>query len=153
MARVFELASETSRIFEQYDAIHDEVFGLSMRRLLGAVSETRHLDDAKRAQRLQMLASQIRDIQRAIGELEDSELTKRSKNLVRSALLDYAFALEESITRLLSICSSLHLEFEGRDGYAGYRENGFRSDTISYDDSIQAHKRLGAQLTDLFAKI
>ncbi len=153
MARMFELATETSRIFEQYEAIHNQAFGFSIRGLLGNSSRNGSITHAERAQRLEELAAHIQEMRREVAELKDAELTRRSKNEVRSTLLDYAVALEESITRLRTICENLHREAEGVDGYAGYREQGLRLDKIGYDDSIQLHKRLGARLTNLFAKV
>ena len=153
MARVYELAAEISRVFEQYQAIHDEVFGLSLRRLRGALGAGVHNNNAARAQKLQQLALELRGVCRAVGELDNANLPSRLKGLVRTALIDYSLALEEAISRLQSICDSLQSESDGSTDGAGYRERGFRSDKIAYDDSVQAYKRLGARLTDLFAKL
>ena len=153
MARMFQLASETSQIFEQYVAIHDQAFGFSIRGLLGSPSRNGSMAHAERARRLEELATSIQEMRREIAALQDAELTKRSKNEVRSTLLDYTGALAESITRLRAICENLHREAEGIDGYTGYSEERLRLDKIGYDDSIQLHKRLGARLTDLFAKV
>jgi hypothetical protein len=153
LAKVFEVASEISRIFERYQSIHDEVFGFSIRGLLDVVGRNGSASHAGRAQRLEELATQIRDVKDTIGSLEEIDLTRHSKNAVRSTLLDYARALEDSITRLQSICDNLYGEAEGLDDQAGYSENRLRSDKIRYDDSVQEYKRLGARLTSLFARV
>lgn len=153
MARVLDFASEISRIFEQYQAIHQQVFRFSVRGLLGASSTNGRIGHAERGQRLKELAMQLRDRRQAVRDLEDAELTRRSKEEVRSVLLDYADALEESITGLQAICRNFQYESEGLDGYTRYTESEFRSDKVRYDDSIQAYKRLGARLTALIAKV
>jgi len=153
MSELVKLVYDTSRIRSRYRHIHNRVMGFSLRamRLLVRPDSAPELSGYEKE--LQALDEYLNTVEGALQRLDPKELTKREGNELRTGLLEYVEALGASIDRLLRICAGKRKEQEGDPEFARYSDTQYADDRVAYDDAIQHHRRLGARLNELTARI
>lgn len=147
MARILELPHETAAVRGRYLETHRRIFGFSLPRVLAGLAP--RPDYAACGAELGALVEHLARIRTQDMALPEAELTPRGREPVRTALLEYLAALSDTIAKLQLLCTHLCLGPGGAARPAG--TSTLRRDRIAYDDSIQAHKRLGARLSQVFS--
>ena len=150
MSRLLKLVYEASELRRQYAGIHEEMFGMSMRRIVRLGRKSEH-DYRANMRRLGVLSQELGGVQQQLAELQECDLTKRRGHDICAALAEYTEALSASVALLNTICRRLAREQKGVDGWRNYTATSFRHDRITYDDAIQHHKRLGRRLQELLS--
>lgn len=152
MSYVVKLAQDISKVLVRYKKVHDQVFSLRKAVLIHNLYK-KEVDYLAHEQELRILRNEIGKIQAAIVQLNAADLTKRSGEEVRSALLRYTEALWEAVNKLLVICRNLRLEGEGVQEFTGYSASYLRQDRVTYDDAVQHYKRWGVRLNGMFSNL
>jgi hypothetical protein len=151
MSHVVKLAQEISKVLTRYKKVHDQIF--SLRKAVFMPNVYRGVDYLAHEQELRTLRNEIGKIQFAIAQLRSTDLTRRSGEEVRGALLRYTEALWDAVNKLQVICRNLRLEDEGVQEFTGYSTSYFRHDRVNYDDAVQHYRRWGVRLNGMFSNL
>lgn len=130
-------------INHQYQVIHNEIFGLSARKLVKAMVGEQVVCLQKHEDELIALQDKLLDIQVTLNSLPQSELTIRRGKDILFNLLEYITALKKSISYLQKICSTQNSPVSAKSNLNNYKK--------AYDDAIQHHKNLGSKLNQLLS--
>ncbi len=151
MAHIIDLACEITEIRSRYLRIHDAVFGLSVRRSASVLQRRTSAFYGDRERELSVLEKELAEMESALAEVNSDEMTKRARNEVHAALMQYTEKLVAVVADLKRICGNLSLDEAGYRRLSDTGESRFRHDKIRYDYAIQELKRWGAKMNELFA--
>jgi len=151
MAHIIGLACEITGIRSRYLKIHDSVFGLSVRRSASLLQRRAPIFYGDRECELYVLEAELVRLESALAEVDADEMTKRARNEVHAALVQYTSRLLATVRHLKEICRNLSLDEAEYRRSADNGESRFRHDKIRYDYSIQELKRWGGKMNDLFS--
>jgi hypothetical protein len=149
MSLLLELVHNTSDVYVRYSRIHDDLFRISMRKVVDALFPGRGVDYAAHERELALLHSRLVEINSALLELPKEELAIRNGIEIRINLSEYINALVESICTLRQICLSKSQQASGEN--AAESGDTLSDFMVSYDDGVQFHKQIGADLTKLLS--
>ena len=143
MADILKYTCSVREINYRYKAIHNEIFSLSVRKLVTEMFADQSDFYKKHEDGLKRLQCELMDIQTALNVLPHSELKiLRGKEILLS-LSNYVTALSKSINYLQKICND-------KSSLSGSDSN-LVNDKKFYDDAIQHHKHLGFRLNGLLS--
>lgn len=125
----------------QYQEIHNEIFRLSVRKLVIEIFENQSVSFKKHEDRLKILHEKLMDIQTDLNVLPRSELNIRRGKEIFLALSNYVTAISKSIHYLQKICNDKSSVLSSDNNLVNHKK--------SYDDAIQHHKKLGVTLNGL----
>jgi hypothetical protein len=151
MARIVDLALETSEVRRHYSAIHEELLGASIRRWAYIAGLRKRSDFQSLDKQLMDLESRLADIRAEIDGLSVLELTKRAKDDLPVELDMYAQALARAIDKLRVICRKMGEAEKSGASQAAYTTEQLNCDKVVYDDAVQEYKRHGMRLNRLLS--
>ncbi len=151
MAHIIDLACAITEIRSRYLKIHEAVFGLSVRRSASVLQRRTSAFYGDRERELSILEAELATMESALAEVNGDELTKRARNEVHAALVQYTGKLVAAVGDLKKICGNLSLDEAGYRRLSNTGDSRFRHDKIRYDFAIQELKRWGAKMNALFA--
>ena len=144
MADILKYICSVRNVNYQYQEIHNDIFSLSVSKLVTEIFTDKSVTFKKHEDGLKMLYGHLMDIQTALSALPQSELKiKRGKDILLT-LLNYVTALSKSINYLQKICSDKNSLLGSENNLVNYK--------MVYDDAIQHHKILGVRLNGLLSK-
>ncbi len=147
MSLLLELVHNTSVVYNRYLQLHDDMFRMSVRKVVEAMVPGRGVNYRAHDQELESLCSKLLLTDEALAKLSKEDLVMRHGLEIKSRLSEYIQALVESIRRLQVICRG---KTDQRINEAGEQSVADLQDSmVSYDDAVQYHKQLGAVLTRL----
>jgi hypothetical protein len=148
MSKLLKTLYDVADIRCRYHRVHEAMFGFSARRLLRSMHPSASSGAATLAEELDRLTVRLAIARQELGDLDQADLAIRRGREIQGALISYIDALTESNARLRAICDGRH----GVDTASATAENKLRTELkIAYDDAVQYHKRLGAQLNKLIS--
>lgn len=143
MADILKYTCSVREINYRYKEIHNEIFSLSVRKLVSDMFSDQSDSYNKHEDRLKKLQWQLMDIQTTLSVLPHSELKILRGKEILLALSEYVTALSKSINYLQKICND--------KSCLSYSDSNLVNDKKFYDDAIQHHKNLGFRLNDLLS--
>lgn len=143
MTDIFKYTCDVRDVNHRYQMIHNEIFSLSLRKLVTAIVSDQSVSLKNHADELYLLHGKLMDIQTDLDVLPQSELKIPRGNEILSTLSDYITALTKSIDYLQKICIEKSRSPVSDSSLTEYR-------TV-YDDAIQHHKTLGVRLNGLLS--
>lgn len=147
MSRLFTLLYEVAGVRAQYLGVHDELFGVSARKLVRAFRRAGPGDRAAQHQLLERLLERLDATRKELVTLNNTETAIRRGAEIRDALEAYVAALAETIGIMRKILAAK----EQDDGPDDPNEWRLRDLRVAYDDAMQYHKRMGAALNKLIS--
>jgi hypothetical protein len=147
MSRLFTLLYEVAGVRAQYLGVHEELFGVSARKLVRAFRRTGPKDSATQHQLLERLSERLDATRNELGTLSNTQTAIRRGAEIRDALDAYVSALAETIGIMRQILAAKDHGDDPEDP----NEWRLRDLRVAYDDSMQYHKRLGAALNKLIS--
>jgi small-conductance mechanosensitive channel len=147
MSKLLAILYDVADIRTGCQQVHDERFGLSLRRVLGALRGGARANSAAQCARLQRLRERLEEARRSLDALDDEDLSVRRGLEIRDTLREYATALARSLTGLEQLCRherALPVAPAGDDTAAI---------KVLYDDAIQHQKRLAVRLNALISSL
>lgn len=151
MARIVDLALETSGVLRSYLAVHDELLGVSIRRWAFIAVLRKSIDFPGLETRLMDLEARLAAIRTELAGLPAEELTKRAKVDLHIELDMYAQALARAIDKLRVICRRMDEAEKTGAGRAAYTTENLNRDKVAYDYAVQEYKRHGLRLNRLLS--
>lgn len=148
MSKLLKTLYDVAEIRRRYNRVHEAMFGFSARRLLQSMHPPVSNESATWADELDQLTSRLATARQELGQLDQADLAIRGGREIQGTLTAYIDALTESNVRLRALCDDPH----GEDSASAPTENKLRTELkIAYDDAVQYHRRLGAQLNKLIS--
>jgi hypothetical protein len=151
MSVLLKLVYDTNLLRQRYVEIHENLFRLSLGRLVRRSGASAGPDYGAQAERLGRLIQDLQSVRDQLGQLDEGKLSHRTGRELRNTLADYTVALEDSIRKLQFICERNLKQQQGVAAFKDYSLGDYRLDRIAYDDAIQHHKRLGLRLNQLLS--
>lgn len=148
MSNLVKLLYDMAALKADYQQVHDEIFGLSARRLLFLLRPR-----ARQAVegRISLLISRLDALREDLRRLTAEDLAIRRGQELRQALEDFALALGETLSQLealrLARARATSIPIPGPTPGTG------RSPLAAYDDALQHQRQLGAHLNDLIVDL
>ncbi len=141
MSNLVKLLYDVAALKAEYQRLHDDLFGLSMRRFWFLVRPGARQSVEKRLQDLlQSLAMRRAEMH----QLNADDLSIRRGEEIRMALDDFCLAFTETLERLDKVHQrKTKLEAEPSD----------ETPLAAYDDALQQQRRLGARLNYLIESL
>ena len=144
MSNLIKLLHDTAALRAEYQRLHQDLLGLSMRRLLFLVRPgARQQVEA----RFQYLFQRLGELREEMGRLTPDDLAIRRGEELHQALLDFHQAFGETLGQLEML----------RQAQAGQATSTTGKDRQSllapYDDALQHQRRMGARINDLLADL
>jgi hypothetical protein len=146
MSRLIKVVYDVAEIRGRYLRVHDELFHLSARKLVRILNAGRREPYADQTVELARLLERLHSTQRELDCLIERDLEVRRGREIHSKLTQYVAALSETVTILKSISERMQ-QRSARDREA------LQSLKISYDDAMQYHNHLGAELNSLISTL
>ena len=143
MTDIIKYTYSVRDVNHRYQMIHNDVFGLSVRKLAAAMVKGQSASLTQHDDELKMLQEKLTNIQTALGTIPQSELKIRRGREILLTLSKYVAALSKSINYLKKICHDKN-SLPGSD-------SKLVNDRKLYDDAIQHHKTLGVKLNGLLS--
>ena len=143
MTDIIKYTYNVRDVNHRYQMIHNDIFGLSVRKLAAAMVKGQSVPVIKHEDELKKLQEKLTEIQSALDTLPQSELKIRRGREILSTLSNYVAALTKSIIYLQKICNDKN-RLSGTD-------SKLVNDRKLYDDAIQHHKTLGVKLNSLLS--
>ncbi len=144
MSNLIKLLHETASLRAEYQRLHQDLTGLSVRRLLFLVwSGARQQVDA----RFQQLFQRLGEVREEMGRLAPDDLAIRRGEELCQALKDFHQAFDETLGQLEILHraqASQATRIPGKDSH---------SLLAPYDDALQHQRRMGARINDLLADL
>ena len=148
MSKLLKTLYDVAEIRCGYNRVHEEMFGFSARRLLQSMHPPVSNRSANWANELEQLTSRLAMARQELIQLDQADLAIRGGREIQGTLIAYIDALTESNVRLRALCDDRH----GDDNASAAAKNKLRTELkIAYDDAVQYHKGLGAQLNKLIS--
>ncbi len=148
MSKLLKTLYDVAEIRCRYNRVHEAMFGFSARRLLQSMHPPTPEGTAARTEELDQLSSQLAMARKELDQLGQADLAIRRGREIQGALIAYIDALNESNVRLRAFCD----RWQGADSANATAEHKLRTELkVAYDDAVQYHKRLGAQLNKLIS--
>ena len=151
MARIVNLALQTSEVLRSYSAVHGELLGASIRRWAIVAGLRKPIDFPGLEKRLMDLESKLADIRTELAGLSAQDLTKRAKDDLPVELDMYARALARAIDKLRVICRRMDEAKKTGASQAAYTTEQLNHDKVAYDYAVQEYKRHGIRLNRLLS--
>lgn len=144
MSNLVKLLYDMAALKGDYQRLHDEIFGLSARRLLFLLrpKARRGVED-----RINLLISRLDALGEDMRGLTAEDLAIRRGQELRQALEVFAQALGETLRQL----EALRLARTPSATVAGPTTG--RSPLATYDDALQHQRQLGARLNELIVDL
>lgn len=148
MSNLVKLLYDMAALKADYQQVHDELFGLSTRRLLFLLRpRARQAVDG----RIGLLISRLDALRDELRRLTAEDLAIRRGQELRQALEDFALALGETLSQLEALRLARATPVPG-PGSVPTRAAG-RTPLAAYDDALQHQRQLGAHLNDLIVDL
>jgi len=144
MSNLIKLLHDMASLRAQYQRLHQDLLGLSVRRLLIQVRPNAHQEIKAR---FQHLFQRLGELQEEMDLLTPDDLTIRRGEDLYQALSSFHQALDETLKRLELIHEARSSQAKGG---AGKISQGL---LVAYDDALQHQRRLGARINDLLADL
>lgn len=146
MSNLVKLLYDMAALKADYQRLHDDLFGLSARRLL-------FLLRAKARQgvegRISLLIGRLDDLGKDMQHLTTEDLAIRRGQELRQALEAFAQALGKTLRQMEALC----LARATATAVEGRPTGGGRSPLAAYDDALQHQRQLGARLNELIVDL
>ena len=143
MTDIIKYTYSVRDVNHRYQMIHNDIFGLSVRKLAVAMVKGQSASVTKYDDELKMLQEKLTDIQTVLGTIPQSELKIRRGREILLTLSKYVAALSKSINYLKKICHDKNS--------LSASDSNLVNDRKLYDDAIQHHKTLGVKLNGLLS--
>ena len=150
MSNLVKVLYDVADIRGRYLCVHDEIFRVSALKLVRVFSRDPPDPYAAQESELDLLLQRLVTARSELEALDEIDLSVRRGREIRTQLSDYVLALAESVQALRSI-SELMRRRAAKD--RTYDPKGLQDLKVSYDDSVQHHKRLGARLNALVSSL
>jgi hypothetical protein len=146
MSRLIKVVYDVAEIRGRYLRVHHELFHLSARKLVRILNAGRREPYEDQTVELARLLERLHNTQGELECLMESDLEVRRGREIHSKLIQYVAALSETITILKSISERMQRR-SARD------RDALQSLKVSYDDAMQYHNHLGADLNSLISTL
>ncbi|MDX2507237.1 MAG: hypothetical protein QNL62_22560 [Gammaproteobacteria bacterium] len=143
MADILKYTCNVSDVNCRYQEIHNEIFSLSVHKLVRNIVTDKSVSFKKHEDELKTLQGKLMNIQTTLDALPQSELNIRRGKEIFLTLSNYVTALTKSIDYLQKICHNKNTLSGSDSNLVNYKKG--------YDDAIQYHKNLGIRLNGLLS--
>ncbi len=144
MSNLIKLLHDMASLRAQYQRLHQDLLGLSVRRLLVLVRPNARQEIKAR---FEHLFERQWEMQEEMERLTAEDLTIRRGEDLYQALANFHQALGETLKRLELIHEARSSQAKGGAG------KNSQELLIAYDDALQHQRRLGARINDLLADL
>ena len=144
MSNLVKLLYDMAALKADYQQVHDELFGLSTRRLLFLLRPGARQTVAGR---VNLLISRLDGLRADMRRLTAEDLAIRRGQELRLALEDFSLALGETLSQLEA------LRLARATSGPGPTRATVRPPLAAYDDALQHQRQLGARLNDLIVDL
>jgi len=144
MSNLIKLLHDMASLRAQYQRLHQDLLGLSVRRLLILVRPNARQEIKAR---FQHLFQRQGELQEEMERLTPDDLAIRRGEDLYQALANFHQAFGETLKRLELIHEARSTQARGA---AGKISQGL---LVAYDDALQHQRRLGARINDLLADL
>jgi len=151
MARLVTLALDASNLLSRYKAVHNRLFGFSIRKAFTSSGySAKDLDLPDCHDQLIAIQTGLKNIASDVKHLDEAELKGKRGEQLHKCLNTYIEAMTETVDKLDFICRNLRREKEGQSEMRKYQgSQQFRKHAAAYDDSVQELRRVGTRLNDV----
>lgn len=147
MSKLLAILYDVADIRTGCQQVHDERFGLSLRRVLGALGGGATGTSAAQCARLQRLRERLLRARQELDALDKEDLAVRRGQEICDTLREYAEALDRSLGGLEQLCRH---ERALPSAPAGDDAAPLK---VLYDDALQHQKRLAIRLNALISSL
>jgi hypothetical protein len=150
MSQALILAHAVNNILSQYIEIHDDIFKISLRKVIPIPGIFKSIDFSSHHKKLIELHSDIWKIHGSVLDLiTDSKLPTPETQFLE-ILEVYIMALTETIDKLAKICNKLNLK---ANRLLVYDKNEYQYDVDEYNISVQNYLSIGNSLNNILSYI
>jgi hypothetical protein len=144
MSNLVKLLYDMAALKSEYQRLHDELFGLSTRRLLFLLRPGARQGVQGR---INLLLGRLAGLEEDLRHLTAEDLAIRRGQDLRQALEEFAQALAETLRQLEALRLTRAKPVDESNSASG------RTPLAAYDDALQHQRQLGARLNELIVDL
>ena len=144
MTEPIALAVQVNEILSKYIFIHDDIFKLSIRKLIPIPGIFKKIDFKTHYKNLGTLSEELSKIENEIGKTQNNS-SEKPNTLFVSTLGKYAASLNKTIKKLYSISHSMYKKSEGEI----YSVHEYNQEMDIYNQYIEQYRNIGLELNSL----
>lgn len=145
MDQALAIACKLEKTLNMYILVHDEMFKVSLNRMLPIEGFFEAINFASCTSQLEIVC---RDLEEKMQEMAKIQFTNKTSKKILEKLKEYSLSLIETVTQLKSISEKMQKKTISLDSYDS---KTFYADSENYQKSIASYTKIGEELSSYFA--
>ena len=145
MDQALAIACTLEKTLDMYILVHDEMFKVSLNRMLPIEGFFEAINFASCTSQLEIVCL---DLEEKIQEMANLQFTNKTSKKILEKLKEYSLSLIETVTQLKSISEKMQKKTISLDSYDS---KTFYADAENYQKSIASYTKIGEELSSYFA--